>query len=83
MERLSFANKRIMIVFFALFLAGIVTCILPVSVTKLHHLPAFSYITMILIWSVSIRRRIVDDAIRQSPDFALELTLPKGEDYVI
>ena len=54
-----------MIIFFALFLAGIVTCILPVSVTKLHHLPAFSYITLILIWAVSIRRRIVDDEIRR------------------
>ncbi|MBR4574508.1 MAG: hypothetical protein IKO16_06330 [Lachnospiraceae bacterium] len=64
MERLNFANKRIMIIFFPLFLTGIVTCMLPVSVTKLHHLPAFSYITMILIWAVSIRRRIVDDAIR-------------------
>lgn len=53
-----------MIIFFPLFLTGIVTCMLPVSVTKLHHLPAFSYITMILIWAVSIRRRIVDDAIR-------------------
>lgn len=64
MERLNFANKKIMIVFAALFLTGIVTCMLPVSITKLHHLPAFSYITMILIWAVSIRRRIVDDRIR-------------------
>ncbi len=54
-----------MIIFTALFVTGIVTCILPVSVIKLHHLSAFSYIAMILIWAVSIRRRIVDDRIRR------------------
>ena len=64
MERLSFANKRIMSIFAGLFVLGIVTCMIPVSVIKLHHIPAFSYITMILIWAVSIRRRIVDDRIR-------------------
>ncbi len=53
-----------MVVFFVLFATGIATCMIPVSVTKLHHIPAFSYITMILIWAVSIRRRIVDDRIR-------------------
>ncbi len=50
--------------FFVLLFTGIVTCMLPVSITKLHHLPAFSYITVILIWAVSIRRRIVDERIR-------------------
>ncbi len=54
-----------MIIFGILFATGIVTCILPVSITKIHHLPAFSYITLILIWAVSIRRRIVDDRIRR------------------
>lgn len=64
MERLSFANKRIMLIFAGLFTLGMVTCMIPVSVLKLHHLSAFAYITMILIWAVSIRRRIVDDRIR-------------------
>ena len=64
MERLNFANKRIMFVFAGLFVIGIITCMIPVSVIKLHHIPAFAYITMILLWAVSIRRRIVDDRIR-------------------
>ena len=64
MERISFANKKIMFIFAGLFVLGIVTCMIPVSIIKLHHIPAFAYITMILIWAVSIRRRIVDDRIR-------------------
>lgn len=64
MERLNFANKKIMIILSVLFIIGIVTCMIPVSVIKLHHIPAFAYITMILIWAVTIRRRIVDDRIR-------------------
>ncbi|MCR5733342.1 MAG: hypothetical protein K6G22_01935 [Lachnospiraceae bacterium] len=65
MERLSFANKKIMVIFAGLFVLGIVTCMIPVSVIKLHHIPAFAYVTMILIWAVSIRRRIVDAKIRR------------------
>ena len=64
MERLKFANKRIMLVFGLLFVTGIIGCMMPVSVAKIHHIPAFAYITMILIWAVSVRRRIVDGRIR-------------------
>ncbi len=64
MERLKFANKRIMLVFGLLFVTGIIGCMVPVSVAKIHHIPAFAYITMILIWAVSVRRRIVDGRIR-------------------
>ena len=53
-----------MLIFTGLFVTGIITCMIPVSVIKLHHIPAFAYITMILIWAVTIRRRIVDDRIR-------------------
>lgn len=53
-----------MFIFAGLFVTGIITCMIPVSVIKLHHIPAFAYITMILIWAVSIRRRIVDARIR-------------------
>ena len=53
-----------MLIFAGLFVTGIITCMIPVSVIKLHHIPAFAYITMILIWAVTIRRRIVDDRIR-------------------
>ncbi len=65
MGRSSFANKKIMLIFGILFVVGIVTCMIPVSVIKLHHLPAFAYITMILIWAVSVWRRIVDAKIRR------------------
>ena len=64
MERLSFSNKKIMLIFAGLFVTGMVTCMIPVSVIKLHYVPAFAYITMILIWAVSIRRRIVEDRIK-------------------
>lgn len=64
MERLNFANKKIIFIFAGLFIFAMVTFVMSTAVTKLHHLPAFSYITMILIWAVSIRRRIVDDRIR-------------------
>ncbi len=63
-ERLNFANKKTMLIFSGLFIVGIITCMIPVSVIRLHHIPAFAYITMILIWAVSIRRRIVDAKIR-------------------
>ncbi len=63
-ERLSFANKKIMLIFAGLFVVGIITCMIPVAVIKLHHIPASAYITMILIWAVTIRRRIVDAGIR-------------------
>ncbi len=64
MEKLNFINKRIVILCGILFMAGLATCLTPVSVTKLHHLPAFSYLTIILIWTVSIQRRIIDAKIR-------------------
>ncbi|MCR5269145.1 MAG: hypothetical protein K6E16_11605 [Lachnospiraceae bacterium] len=34
------------------------------SAVKPHHLSTFSYLIMIILWAVTIRRRIVDDAIR-------------------
>ena len=64
MERLSFANKRIIFIFAALFITAIVCCMTPLSIIKFHHIPAFCYITMILIWASSIRRRIADGKIR-------------------
>ncbi len=65
MERLSLANKRIIITFFGFLITGMITCMIPVSVIKLHHLPAFSYIIMIILWGVTIRRRIVDAHVRR------------------
>ena len=53
-----------MLVFGLLFVTGIIGCMVPVSVAKIHHIPAYAYITMILIWAVSVRRRIVDGRIR-------------------
>ncbi len=54
-----------MLIFAGLFVTGMVTCMIPVSVIKIHHVPAFAYVTMILIWAVSVRRRIVDEKIRK------------------
>ena len=64
MEKLNFINKRIVILCGILFAVGIITCLTPVSITRLHHLSAFSYLTIILIWTVSIQRRIIDAKIR-------------------
>ncbi len=64
MERLNFANKKIMVICGALIIIGMITCMLPVSVTKLHHLPAFSYLTLILLWAITVRRRVINPDVR-------------------
>ena len=64
MERLNFADKKIMVICGALIITGMVTCMLPVSVTKLHHLPAFSYLILILLWAITVKRRVINPDVR-------------------
>lgn len=64
MERLNFANKKIMVVCVALIFTGIITQINPFRVIQLHHLPAFSYLILIILWAVIIKRRIINPEVR-------------------
>ena len=64
MNRLNLVNKKVVHVFVLLFIVAVIFTFFPVSVTKLHHMHAFSYLTMIMLWAFTIRMRITDKFIR-------------------
>ena len=64
MGRLQFANKRIIATYLFFFALALVATMLPLPVVKFHHIQTFSYITIIIIWAVRIRKRIVDPEVR-------------------
>lgn len=51
MERLSFINKKTVAVFAIMFVLGIVSTMIPVAIIKVHHIPAFAYLIIIILWS--------------------------------
>ncbi len=65
MERLKFIDKRLYFVFAALFLAGILFTGIPVKGLMPHHLALFSYCTLIILWALSINRRILNGKVRR------------------
>ncbi|MBO5597268.1 MAG: hypothetical protein J5943_01505 [Oribacterium sp.] len=65
MERLKFIDKRLYAVFAVLFLAGIVFTGIPVKRFMPHHLALFSYCAMIILWALSLNRRILNAKVRR------------------
>ena len=63
MERLRFADKRILIILPMLVLAGIVANLIPAVDYMPHHLSAFCYIALIILWGMTLRRRLPDSAV--------------------
>ncbi|MBP5609375.1 MAG: hypothetical protein J6X66_14045 [Lachnospiraceae bacterium] len=64
MERFKIADKRIFIVCLLFFATGIITCMIPVRGFVPHNMSAFSYCSLVIIWGLSIRRRILDIKVR-------------------
>ena len=64
MERFKIADKRVFIVCLLLLAAGIITCMIPVRGFVPHNMSAFSYCSLVIIWGLSIRRRILDIKVR-------------------
>ncbi|MBR5420636.1 MAG: hypothetical protein IK115_05765 [Lachnospiraceae bacterium] len=60
MERLRFADKRILLIIAVLFLVGIVSNLIPVRHFVPHHISAFCYVILIMIWAMTLRRRLLD-----------------------
>ena len=65
MDRLKYINKNIVIITAELFVLGIITCGIPVRGWMPHHLSAFCYLTMIIIWGTTIGQRVVDELVRR------------------
>lgn len=65
MDRLKYINKNIVIITAVLFVLGIITCGIPVRGWMPHHLSAFCYLTMIIIWGTTIDQRVVDELVRR------------------
>ena len=65
MERFRFADKRIIITCIILHISGIIFCMLPVKDLMPHNLATFSYCTLIIVWGISIKRRILDGKVRR------------------
>ena len=63
MERLRFADKRILFILPMLILAGIVTNMIPAVKYMPHHLSAFCYMALIIIWGMTLRRKLLDHAV--------------------
>ncbi len=64
MERLNFANKKLIAEFFIFLVAALITCMIPVRGWMPHNISALSYITIIIMWALTIRRRIIKDEVR-------------------
>ncbi len=65
MNRLNYVNKKVAFLFVVLFLTGIVFTMIPVYGLRPHHIAAFAYLTMIMMWSVTIQTRVTDRQIRR------------------
>ncbi len=65
MNRLNYVNKKVAFLFVVLFLTGIVFTMIPVYGLRPHHMAAFAYLTMIMMWSVTIQTRVTDRQIRR------------------
>ena len=65
MNRLNYVNKKTVSVFAVLFLTGIVFTMIPVHGLRPHHIATFSYMVMIMMWSVTIQTRVTDRQIRR------------------
>jgi hypothetical protein len=64
MNRLKYINKKIIIITTVLFILGIITCGIPVRGWMPHHLSAFCYLIIIIIWGTTINHRVVDRLVR-------------------
>ena len=65
MERLHFANKKTIAVMCLLFMAGIITCMIPVTGRRPHNLSGLCYCTIIMLWALTIKGRIIDPFVRK------------------
>ena len=60
---MRFADKRILLTIAILFVVGMGTCLIPAREYVPHHLSAFAYVVLIVIWGMTLQRRILDDAV--------------------
>ncbi len=64
MERFRFADKRILVTCVILHILGIICCMIHVDHLKPHNLSTFSYCILVIVWGISIKRRILDGKVR-------------------
>ena len=65
MNRVSYVNKKLAVLFAVLFVMGIVFTMIPVRGLMPHHISTFAYLIMILMWSATIQARVTDREIRR------------------
>ena len=65
MNRLNYVNKKVAFLLVVLFLTGIIFTMIPVYGLRPHHIATFAYLTMIMMWSVTIQTRVTDRQIRR------------------
>ena len=64
MKRLYYTNKRMICIFAVLFIIGVYATTNTYPIKLLHHVSAFCYLTIIILWAATIRIRIVDKEVR-------------------
>lgn len=64
MERFRFADKRIIITCVILHILGILFCMMPVEHLKPHNMSTYCYCILVIVWGLSIKRRILDEKVR-------------------
>lgn len=64
LERFRFADKRIIITCVILHILGILFCMMRVEHLKPHNMSTYSYCVLVIVWGLSIKRRILDGKVR-------------------
>ena len=64
LERFRFADKRIIITCVILHILGILFCMMPVEHLKPHNMSTYCYCILVIVWGLSIKRRILDEKVR-------------------
>lgn len=64
MERINFTNRKLIRIFVILLAIGIIGQLSLYPFNYFHHTAAFAYLTMIILWAVTIKQRIIDEKVR-------------------
>ncbi len=64
LERFRFADKRIIITCVILHILGILFCMMHVEHLKPHNISTYCYCILVIVWGLSIKRRILDEKVR-------------------
>ncbi|MCR4960379.1 MAG: hypothetical protein K6A74_02915 [Lachnospiraceae bacterium] len=64
MERIRLVGKKNIVIIAALFVFAIITAMIPVRNLTPHHMSAFAYLIILILWGQMIQQRVIADTVR-------------------